>query len=125
MNDALPAHTTEPLQNYSADGLREWVRNVFVAAGCSAVEAQAIADGLVQANLYGHDSHGIGLVPQYLGNIKLDMVRCGVAAIDVSVRSDICVDLRASCRPSGVPGHLNDGTSRGLSGIAGSGRLGR
>src|SRR6201998_3644495 len=36
---------------------------------------------------------------------------------------DIDVDLRASCRPSGVPGQLDDGTIAGLSGTAGgSGR---
>src|SRR5271169_4144886 len=35
-----------------------------------------------------------------------------------AVDCDIFVDLRVSCRPSGVPGQLNDGTTSGLSGIA-------
>src|SRR5271165_5138778 len=35
-----------------------------------------------------------------------------------AVGCDIFVDLRVSCRPSGVPGQLNDGTTSGLSGIA-------
>src|SRR5205814_1833863 len=38
---------------------------------------------------------------------------------------DIDVDLRVSCRPSGVPGQLDDGTTTGPSGTAGgSGRPG-
>src|SRR2546430_16977837 len=32
---------------------------------------------------------------------------------------DIDVDLRVSCRPSGVPGQLDDGTTTGPSGTAG------
>ena len=74
MNSAAADPTT---RNYPVAAIRDWVETVFVAAGCSVIEAQAIAAGLVQANLYGHDSHGIGLIPQYLGNIKLGMVRCG------------------------------------------------
>src|SRR5580704_16995200 len=35
-----------------------------------------------------------------------------------AVGCDISVDLRVSCRPDGVPGQLNDGTTTGLSGIA-------
>jgi hypothetical protein len=35
-----------------------------------------------------------------------------------AVSCDISVDLRVSCRPSGVPGHLNNGTTSGMSGIA-------
>src|SRR6266852_5845080 len=36
-----------------------------------------------------------------------------------AVCCDIFVDLRVSCRPSGVPGHTNDGMSCGFSGRAG------
>src|SRR4051794_7087911 len=34
--------------------------------GCSDAEAQIVIEHLVQANLAGHDSHGIGLVPSYV-----------------------------------------------------------
>ncbi len=62
-------------QRVPAVPLRDWVRDVFAAAGCGAVEALAVADNLVEANLYGHDSHGIGLMPTYLRNLKAGIVR--------------------------------------------------
>ncbi|HMN81768.1 MAG TPA: malate/lactate/ureidoglycolate dehydrogenase [Burkholderiaceae bacterium] len=46
--------------------LRDFVAGIFVAAGSRDEEARQIADHLVDANLAGHDSHGIGLVPAYL-----------------------------------------------------------
>jgi len=39
---------------------------VFEAAGSEVDEARIIADHLIEANLRGHDSHGVGLVPGYL-----------------------------------------------------------
>src|SRR6516162_3495013 len=39
---------------------------VFEAAGSEADEARIIADHLIEANLRGHDSHGVGLIPGYL-----------------------------------------------------------
>jgi uncharacterized oxidoreductase len=53
------------------------VERVFVAAGCDAAEARQVADGLVEANLFGHDSHGVGLVPRYLENLEQGLVRPG------------------------------------------------
>ena len=42
---------------------------VFEAAGSEAEEARLIADHLIEANLRGHDSHGIGLIPNYLQHL--------------------------------------------------------
>jgi hydroxycarboxylate dehydrogenase B len=39
---------------------------VFRQAGSAAPEAQKIASNLVEANLRGHDSHGVGMVPRYI-----------------------------------------------------------
>lgn len=39
---------------------------MFRAAGSDVREAQLIAEHLVEANLRGHDSHGVGVVPMYL-----------------------------------------------------------
>jgi hydroxycarboxylate dehydrogenase B len=39
---------------------------LFAAAGSSAREAALIARQLVEANLTGHDSHGVGMVPRYI-----------------------------------------------------------
>src|SRR5512143_1027648 len=42
------------------------VANIIAAAGSSAEEARTVADNLVLANLSGHDSHGVGMVPRYV-----------------------------------------------------------
>ena len=43
---------------------------IFVTAGASDEEAGAIASNLVEANLAGHDSHGVARVPRYLMWVK-------------------------------------------------------
>jgi hydroxycarboxylate dehydrogenase B len=42
---------------------------VFEAAGSGPEEARLIADHLIEANLRGHDSHGVGLIPNYLQHL--------------------------------------------------------
>src|SRR5580693_5027423 len=49
--------------------LRRIGRRVFAAGGSSEEEAGIIADHLVEANLKGHDSHGVGMIPSYLRNL--------------------------------------------------------
>jgi uncharacterized oxidoreductase len=53
-----------------APRLIAWGERVFKALGSADTEASQVARGLVQANLYGHDSHGIGLVPNYVENVR-------------------------------------------------------
>ncbi len=52
-----------------ADRLTETVHRVFAAAGSAEEEAAIVAGHLVEANLRGHDSHGIGLIANYLRNL--------------------------------------------------------
>lgn len=49
--------------------LRNFVKEVFLAAKVSEEEAERIAFNLVEANLYGHDSHGAGLLPVYIDDL--------------------------------------------------------
>ena len=49
----------------------------FAAAGCSSGEAATVAHALVEANLFGHDSHGIGLLPRYVANLQQGIARAG------------------------------------------------
>lgn len=46
--------------------LRETVEAILRAAGSSPEEAAQVAANLVLANLSGHDSHGVGMVPRYV-----------------------------------------------------------
>ncbi|MBE7942001.1 malate/lactate/ureidoglycolate dehydrogenase [Ramlibacter aquaticus] len=50
----------------SAQRLRESVTRVLQGAGSSEAEAAQVAANLVLANLSGHDSHGVGMVPRYV-----------------------------------------------------------
>jgi hydroxycarboxylate dehydrogenase B len=52
-----------------AGRLRGIAERVFEAAGSEAEEARLIAGHLVEANLKGHDSHGVGLIPNYLQHL--------------------------------------------------------
>ena len=50
----------------SAQDLRAKVARIIEKAGSQPVEAAQVADNLVMANLSGHDSHGVGMVPRYV-----------------------------------------------------------
>lgn len=50
-------------------------RHIFTAAGSTDEEAAVIADHLVEANLRGHDSHGIGMIANYLRNLDNGKVK--------------------------------------------------
>ena len=54
---------------FGADWLRAIVEAIFRAAGSSQREADLIARHLVEANLRGHHSHGVGAVPAYIRNV--------------------------------------------------------
>lgn len=49
-----------------AQSLQAQVATVLIAAGSTADEAAAVAANLVLANLSGHDSHGVGMLPRYV-----------------------------------------------------------
>lgn len=49
--------------------LQTLVTAILEAAGSCAAEAQVVAAHLVRANLCGHDSHGVGMLPTYVTNI--------------------------------------------------------
>ena len=51
------------------DELRRITERIFAAGGSDPGEAQIIAGHLVEANLRGHDSHGVGMIPSYLRNL--------------------------------------------------------
>ncbi len=53
-------------KNISAQDLRTQAAAVLHAAGSSQEEARRVADNLVVANLSGHDSHGVGMIPRYV-----------------------------------------------------------
>lgn len=66
------------------DTLRNFVADIFAAAGCKRGEAECIAVHLVSSNLAGHDSHGVIRVPRYVLGLQQDFVRAGQTITIVS-----------------------------------------
>lgn len=67
--------STDTPMRVSAEGMTKLAERVFVTAGAGPDEANAISANLVNANLSGHDSHGVVRIPRYVmwentGNLK-------------------------------------------------------
>ncbi len=54
----------------AAAALRATVERILVANRSSAAEAATVAHNLVLANLSGHDSHGVGMLPRYVDAVR-------------------------------------------------------
>ncbi|CAN5352233.1 Ldh family oxidoreductase [soil metagenome] len=50
--------------------LLDFATSIYEAAGMPAADAQLVADTLVQADLWGHQSHGVLRLPWYLARLK-------------------------------------------------------
>jgi hydroxycarboxylate dehydrogenase B len=58
----------------SAEALRRVVSGMVSAGGSSDAEAALVAEHLVAANLAGHDSHGVGMMPSYVRHLKMGLL---------------------------------------------------
>jgi len=61
-----------------AEFLMELTEKIFVASGATEEEAKCVAKHLVAANLAGHDSHGIMVIPEYLEMMEKGLIRPNV-----------------------------------------------
>jgi uncharacterized oxidoreductase len=67
----------------TADKLTSFARELFIGAGVPADEADVVAGSLVDANLCGHDSHGVIRIPQYVRSIQADRIKPGSPLVTV------------------------------------------
>ena len=58
-----------------AEPLRSLCRDIFAAAGSPDDIAAIVAESLVMTNLFGHDSHGVLRVKQYITMIRAGMIQ--------------------------------------------------
>ena len=72
-------------QVFPADQLTDLTATIFKAVGCNDNEADVIAKRLVNANLSGHDSHGIIRIAKYV-----DWIEQGGAVINPEI--DVLTD---------------------------------
>lgn len=54
-----------PMHTIHVEPLRAAVRELMHGFGSAPREAELVTENLIQANLTGHDSHGIGMLPRY------------------------------------------------------------
>jgi uncharacterized oxidoreductase len=57
-----------------SDRLRRLTATILARGGSEPAEADLVAAHLVDANLAGHDSHGVGLIPHYVRHLKEGLV---------------------------------------------------
>lgn len=58
------------MTRYRPDSLIEFAASLFAAAGMDADKPRIVAEILVEADLLGHDTHGLNLAPKYLQDIE-------------------------------------------------------
>ncbi|MDJ0686598.1 MAG: malate/lactate/ureidoglycolate dehydrogenase [Alphaproteobacteria bacterium] len=59
----------------AAANLKRLTLAVIEATGSAPEESEIVADHLVMANLTGHDSHGVGMIPRYIDNFRNGLVK--------------------------------------------------
>jgi len=66
-----------------ATPLRRFVKALVEHTGSEAAEAELVSDHLVLSNLSGHDSHGIGMLPHYVKNLKAGRLKPNSPALKI------------------------------------------
>src|SRR3954452_22809735 len=66
------------MPTFSAATLTALSQSLFEAAGVPTADAAVVARSLVDANLCGHDSHGVMRVPQYVEFLRKSTYKAGV-----------------------------------------------
>jgi uncharacterized oxidoreductase len=60
--------------NIGHETLKKLARSIFRAAGCGDAEAERVGHYLVEANLMGHDSHGVIRIPSYVEWVRTGLL---------------------------------------------------
>ncbi|ARP97666.1 malate/lactate/ureidoglycolate dehydrogenase [Pseudorhodoplanes sinuspersici] len=116
----------------NADRLIDFVAGIFAQLGCSPEESARIGRYLVNANLTGHDSHGVARVPRYAswkrdGLLQADQVVERVVDTPVIAILDGKFGFGQTIAPQAVALGIEKCREHGLSaiGLRNSGHVGR
>lgn len=77
--------------NIAADALTRFAEAIIAGTGSQPAEAHEVAAHLVEANLKGHDSHGVGVIPGYVKYAKEGRLKPNQHATIVSETGPIAV----------------------------------
>ena len=84
----MSANSPMAEMNVPTQALHDWCVRLFADAGSNAEEARLLADHLVGANLAGHDSHGVGMIPMYIDSLL-------AGELQLNQRIEVVVDTGA------------------------------
>jgi uncharacterized oxidoreductase len=73
------------MHHFNAQSLTAAIEAVVQGFGSDPTEVRIVTDNLIEANLTGHDSHGIGMLPRYAESLKEDQGLKANAHIKVRV----------------------------------------
>jgi uncharacterized oxidoreductase len=62
------------MPNFSEQDLRRLTNLIVRRMGSDEMEAERVTDHLVRANLAGHDSHGVGMLPAYIRMLREELL---------------------------------------------------
>ena len=84
--------------------LRTFANRIVAAGGSTPAEAAIVAEHLVEANLRGHDSHGVGMLVAYVRDFEAGTLKANQKPEIVSDTGTISV-WDAHAGGHGVHGH--------------------
>lgn len=93
----MPADSPMAELNVPTQALHDWCARLFTDAGSNPDEALQLADHLVGANLAGHDSHGVGMIPLYIDSLL-------AGELQLNQRIEVAVDTGAMVIVDGCRG---------------------
>jgi uncharacterized oxidoreductase len=67
-----------------AGRLRDLVHEIIRLGGSETDECRIVSDHLIEANLTGHDSHGVGILPTYIANLQKKLLLPNTCVKNVS-----------------------------------------
>ena len=80
---------------FDPDALRGFAAGVLERVGMPRDKAVVVAEGLVEADLYGHTTHGLALLPEYAEEVESgEMAVDGEPGIVASRGASACWDAR-------------------------------
>ena len=101
MNDRMPGTgEARAAERFDATDLRSFAAGALAAVGMPEDKARVVAEGLVEADLYGHTTHGLALLSDYVEEIQTgEMAVDGEPEVIASHGAAACWDGR---RLSGI-----------------------
>ena len=92
---APPGTAGGPVERFDADDLRTFATGALAGSGMPQDKAAVVADGLVEADLYGHATHGLALLGDYVAEVESgEMAVHGAPDVLASRGAAACWDAR-------------------------------